>query len=329
MKRILVILFCINSGLLVGQKINNLEYYLDSIEKCCSKGYCQIYEGNNSGNFIDETLDISNDELITLTNSNTTLIKCLAFQALSERNDSVVFDILMKHLTDKELIITFNGGCFGNYVSIGEFMINQVHLTKLNEVKSKFQLTENQKATLDSTILFNDSINLKYKHRLIFKLPSIETNYSYLKDKAQNSVFYTSIVPLSKYKKNDDLELIKTYLESSIIEKNEYGTKAAEIFPHKSFLPYLLKELKPYFRKQYYSESNYKTQNLFNALVQYESELVYKNFEKIIEKKKLSTRLSFFLMQALKNYPSEFYDLIEFEIRLTEIEWSKIKNSPQ
>ena len=89
-------------------------------------------------------------ELLALTNDTNAVVRCYAFQALAARNKTDLFPIVVQHLSDTATITTLCG-CVGDLQKAGDFYLETI--TEIRGNHKSYQLNEQQKSTIDSSLL--------------------------------------------------------------------------------------------------------------------------------------------------------------------------------
>ena len=104
-----------------------------------------------------------NHELKSLTNHNNAVVRCYAFDALVNRNDTAAYSILIKHLTDTAKVYSMIG-CIGQSDMVGDWYLS--HVIPNKPLLKAFSLNDKQIATIDGILLNRKGILLKAKGRL-------------------------------------------------------------------------------------------------------------------------------------------------------------------
>ncbi|MCB0431475.1 MAG: hypothetical protein KDD54_15280 [Flavobacteriales bacterium] len=89
----------------------------------------------------------SDDELIRLTDHANPAVRCYAFQGLARRGNKHVYDILMKHLDDGDLV-EYACGCMTSELPVGHVFLDIVQNGGVDT--TTFQLNEQQRLKVDS-----------------------------------------------------------------------------------------------------------------------------------------------------------------------------------
>lgn len=118
-------------------------------------------------------------ELVALTSHPNAVVRCYAFDALSKRPDIDPFPILLRHLSDTAPVSTLYG-CLGGKEKAGDIFLEV--LTTGMEGSPRYKLSQSQKATLDSILLFDKNISLRSKTNMLAALPPESKYYDRLRE---------------------------------------------------------------------------------------------------------------------------------------------------
>ena len=97
------------------------------------------------------------DELVTLTDHDSPVVRCYSFKALANRKDPRIHEILLTRLYDQEIVQT-SFGCIVERESVGD-VCHSVAVPKC--------LTEREKAEVDSIVLFYEHAPNKARCKLL------------------------------------------------------------------------------------------------------------------------------------------------------------------
>jgi len=252
---------------------------------------------------LSELIVKSNSELRSLTSSKNPYVRCESFMILAENKDSMVFEILLKHLTDAEIVKT-KGGCVISHSFVGDIFINCVRgLTS-------YDLNLEQESKLDSALIFFENVNLYAKNRLLKNLQPRPKYHERLREivlKEKNSV---ALIPISRYRLEADIEIINKHLKH---KKELYNAiYASKEFPNENLKPQLIKIYKKFWSEDLYSYSEWRI--LIQAMIQYEDNEIHELFSMIVSTSDgfRYQNLGSYLKIALIKYPNSFYsDLVD------------------
>ena len=255
----------------------------------------------------------TNEELQRLTAHTNSVVRCYSFQALAERHDSTTFSILLNHLKDNEYVSTFQG-CIMSSTTVGDFFVNVVTPNYIS--LSAYKLSNLERQTLDSMLIFDPEIKLSAKSRLIKNLQPIEQYYERIRQIVKEEKNPTAAITLARFQNENDIEIIKDFFKK---EKTEYyAIYAAREFPHEEFYPELVRIFETEWKEKYYDYSKWRI--LYQALAKYDNEQTLEFFERTINAKKKFRRqtLGKYLMIAITKYPNEKFEELKPKIKLDD-----------
>ena len=264
----------------------------------------------------------TDEELIILTEHKYPVVRCYSFQALAERNHYKTYDILLKHLTDNDRVKTIRG-CIASSQSVGDFFHNIV--TKNYRSITSYKLHAKQKHHLDSILLFDKHVKLSAKISLLDTINPKEEYYERIKEiYNENNILTapTALIAISKYKKEEDIELIIQWLEKKDTDNQYYGLRAVKNFPNSKFFPYIEKIQKQEIKKL--TGFNYSLiRALYLAVVQYKNKESRVLIENTLDNTTSSTLEyhSEHIWLALTKYPAPVYKGLKKRIKLSN--WQK------
>ena len=174
------------------------------------------------------------EELRALTDNNNAVVRCYAFQALVARKKTGVFAILVNHLYDTANVRTFEG-CIMNSEKAGDYFLKTV--MPPGSTSRKYAISNKEKETIDSILVFDDRICLNAKAETIKHLAPEKRYYNRLRELFLAGHNEYAIIPLSKYKKQCDTALIRSLLRDNVHLARYYGLWAIRNFPDKTFFP--------------------------------------------------------------------------------------------
>jgi hypothetical protein len=255
----------------------------------------------------------TNEELQNLTDHANSVVRCYSFQALAERHDSTTFSILLNHLKDNEYVSTFQG-CIMSGTSVGDFFVNVVTPNYISP--SAYKLTELERKTLDSILIFDPQIKLSAKSRLIRDLQPKPQYHQRIRQIAKEEKNPTAAITLARFQHGNDIGIINDFFKN---EKTEYyAIYAAREFPHEDFYPALVKIFKREWKEKYYDYPKWRI--LYQALAKYDNGQTLEFFERTISTKKRFRRqiLGKYLMIAITKYPTENFKVLKPRIKLED-----------
>ncbi|MEO6850354.1 MAG: hypothetical protein ABI203_06335, partial [Mucilaginibacter sp.] len=175
-------------------------------------------------------------ELRELTNHKNSVVRCYAFDALTDRKDTAAFNILLGHLQDTAMVSTFIG-CMISKERTGDYFLNIVK--PYDSTDTGYKLSFRQKAIVDSILLFDKHIMLYAKYNLLYDLKPQAQYYNRVKEIATNGKMPVSVWTLAKYKRLEDIGIITKAFYG--IESEDYAIRSVTLLPDSSFYPILIK----------------------------------------------------------------------------------------
>ncbi len=274
----------------------------------------RLYDGRREFQvryFRDLTNFAREDELIALTQHEKPVIRCYAFWALLEQHYEDAFELLKEHLTDNEEVIVF-GDVDAHSHKVGDFYIYLMTQDKIDPFVRK--LSEKEQEKLNEMLMTNSDIELEAKRDLIMTFE--EDNIEDIRAFAQKSMDGNVIARLAKYKQDEDAELIENLFELQG-DDPYHALKASRNFPHPDFLDNLLEFHQAQLKKKH-GLDELSLLYLYQALIQYPEEAVFKQLEAALNHKKqyLAEVHQKFIWLALKKYPASFFNKIKNQIVL-------------
>lgn len=251
------------------------------------------------------------EELVELTDHPNAVVKCYAFQALATRKQASVFPILIKHLTDTATVHTFQG-CLKDSDYAGDYFLYRV--TPGYTYPDAYTLTPEQRAQVDSILLYNPAIRLTARDRLLAALPPLPEHYQRVREIARQEKNPEAFIALAKHRRQDDIPLLLSLFDNPDTET--HGLQAVEAFPDEAFYPYLVKVFNREWKEDLYD--HWKWRVLYLALVQYPKPETLKLFArttKTTDKYRYQT-LGTYLTVALTKYPHELFIPLRESIHL-------------
>lgn len=296
--------------------INNLIEYGEITGKAIG------YSGKTSkqwSNFIDLKENTNNQDLRMLTLHSNSVVKCYAYDILIENNDKNKFSILKTNLKDSNFVTT-QYGCSENKIRVNDYLIES--FLKGN----KKNTTKSDKKILDSLIIFTPDLICDYKKYLLEYIAPKQGYYNRIKELAAKGNQY-SIIALSKYQKESDIDLINKLLLNKDSKTQKKGLLALKNFPNNSSFKIIKKIHSEEIirqKKAYYSILN----ELYESIVSYKDKKSRNLLEKTITKSNPSLRKKHFecIWLALKKNPNPIYNGIIKQLNYTKKEIKNLEN---
>lgn len=220
------------------------------------------------------------DELILLTEHKSSVVRCYAFDALSERGLSNFIQLLQSHIDDT----------------------------------SRFEIQY-----FDMIDYTSVSLHLKFVtlNNYLEKCEPIENNYSFIRSLAITTETPNAVIALSKYKRIGDEDIINRYLAVNDARLHRYGLMAAREFPSELLYDSLVKLYK---MEIAYEVPLLLCFPLYQSLAQYEKSECQSFFIAALSKPDKYHMRKIALYVALNKYPTPFYYSILSRIELTEFD---------
>lgn len=252
-------------------------------------------------------------ELVALTDHRNAVVRCYAFEALLKRKHIDPFPILLRHLSDTAYVSTLNG-CFGRERKAGDIFLEE--LTARANDPAGYRLTQSQKATVDSILVFDKNNSLDAKTALLLSLPPESKYYGRLREMATTEQNRNALIPLSRYQKQQDKPLIAQLLQQDDRGLQYYGLAAVVHFPDPSFFPLLKKIAQQELQKETVSDGQ-QAAMLYMAIVRYKDQPSRALLDKVLKQAKGETfiRHADYIHQALKEYPHPIYNGLLDQVR--------------
>lgn len=238
----------------------------------------------------------SDIELKQLTGHKNGVVRVYSFMALSERLSSGLYEIILDHIGDKEVIKCYSQGF--------EFVHSKRYKRKVAEFfVSSEAITFKERKSLDSILIFSNQ-HLDYTDYLLRDIEPEEKYYEKIKNLAQKKDYKYAVISLSKFKKSQDLSLI----ENKIKETPYYSLESIEIFPDQYFKNVL----------NYFGNRESKPYGLYSAVAVYQDSFAFNYLNKSIQE---PAKNEFYKKQkaveiynALEKYKCPAYNELFFQL---------------
>jgi len=245
------------------------------------------------------------EQLIALTDHKNAAVRCYAFQGLASKRSDRVFDVLLKHLTDNEIVDT-QDGCIGMSTPVGDYLVEVVTMGG-----AWYQLDEAQRERLDRILLNDRSVKLAARTRALRAMKPAPDYYARVRELASDERNPASVRLLAKYRNPADVALISTFFES----KSDHETLlyAAREFPHEAFYP-LVSQI---FEQQWVDKQYGRELRLcFQVLAQYPRQETLALFERtlMLQDERRRKTLSDDLLAAITKYPNELFEPLKSKL---------------
>ncbi|MGV8992723.1 MAG: hypothetical protein ACOH1O_01375 [Flavobacterium sp.] len=229
MKRIILIIFLfsfITSNSQISKKLKDGTKSFDNYEI-----FNAMSEKNDS---ISKLLNkkATEEELVYLSlNGKNTFTKGIAIQTLIKNKSNTIFNIYDAFIDSKDSVV-YSTGCLSTKFSFPSFVFQEIVFS--NKYSQDEQILN--KEILVRKILQKKPPNINLLQSISFWIPQNEEFYEQIRNIVIEQKSTSLLVTLAKYRKEDDVELIKSFGEDAL--------PAIEEFPHQEFLEILQKNIK-------------------------------------------------------------------------------------
>ncbi len=263
------------------------------------------------------------EQLIGLTDHKNSVVRCYAFQALAARNSSKVFKVLLNHLRDTPHVETQRNDLVANYF-VGDYLIEAV--TPNLFPTDIYKLNYRERKTLDSILLFDKSVLVKSKSSVILNLTPTPEKYERIRELLQIERNEYALIPLAKYKKPSDRELIASFFK--IDSTQTFALCASIEFPDDYFYPFIKGIFEQEWKEELYDYPKWRF--CFQALAKYPRKETIDLFKKTTKLK--HTRQNFrynylnsHLLIAITKFPDKLFEPLKDKIKLDEVYMDEVK----
>ena len=301
------------------------------LTKIVSKGIVMYYDSSLRHMATD-------NELMQLSKSEHPVLRASAFREMLNRKSFNHFDILMNHLNDTATVAT-DAGEFGIwYRTVSDDIL----------LEAKWKSKEDKNKTIDEVITRHNY--LKSAYTILSQIEPQEKYYSFIKDMAIRKRNYDeevgeqgfdeieyALYGLAKFKKKDDIKIIKEQLLSNCRRISALSFKLMTEFPDTSYLQVYEK----YYPRNYYlticrDQSSDKAVDFINSVATYKTQRSSNILDSILNKKPFvncpaDTRyIRQELIYAIWNNECEAYSKLrkQIEKRVQQYEKNQIELPP-
>ena len=325
-KALIFIIAIVNITICNGQsfrpEIDSLIYKIASINTL-SSNWVGIFlkQSDQRETYFTLKENATDAELVLLTKHENPNVRCYAFEALTYRKTVDLIPILIDHLYDTAFVNNIIG-CMTVQKKVGDYFIEMV--TSEYTDKHAYKLTKKEKYKIDSILILDKNVNLEAKYELLQSLTPSKIYYERIREIVLIEKKQEGLVALSKYKNQQDIELIIDKLKSSNKEIQFYGLWAVRNYPDSSFFRYL-KEINSNELKNSYYEPRIRM--FYQALVQYKDSASREIIElNLNESKNILLKIhSEYIWLAIEKYPAKIYLDIQNRIKLSDNERMDLK----
>ena len=261
------------------------------------------------------------EQLTALTDHKNPAVRCYAFQALASKNADNVFAVLLKHLHDTSSVET-QSGCIVWTELTADYFINVVTPDYVDLDVCK--LNQKERQMLDSILLYDKSIQLYAKSRVLEKLKPTAENYDRIRELVAKDRNTSALVSLAKYQKQNDKELIASFFKD---EDTQFSALyAVREFPVDYFYSFVKKVFEQEWAEELYDYPKWRI--CYQALAKYPRQETIELFERTTNTKdefRYET-LCKYLLVAITKFPDKLYDPIKAKIKLSSYQMDEVKN---
>lgn len=229
---------------------SSYKYAIKDFRKVLQPGLTKIVSKGIVSSYDSTLRHVATDkELVKLGQSEHPVLRAAAFREMLTRNSFNHFDILMNHLDDTAIVATDAGEWGIWYRSISDDIIEEAEWANQND----------KKRTIDEVITKHNYLHSAYT--ILSKLRPQEKYYPYINDMAlrerKSIADYSrpwigdvefAVYGLAKFKKTDDVQIIKKILISHAWSMGELSFKLIKEFPDTAYL----EVLETYHKRHFY-----------------------------------------------------------------------------
>jgi len=305
-----ILAVCFFPLLTFGQTIRpEVKSLVDSIAKYDRLDGLYIgYPGIKSKQYdsLNQLTEISTSkELLDLTASKNTTVKCAAFQSLCSKDSVDIIPVVVSHLYDTSLV-SIQQGCIGSQQMTGDYFLQTFYFYLAIKDSSYWINIYPSIARADSLLFYDPRIRLAYKEGRIKGINGDTLYYDRIRDIALNERIPVSVLALAKYKRQQDKEIITSYFSED--KTQYYAIWAVREFPDTTFYPLLIKVFEAGWKDKYYDYTKWRI--LYQALAKYPNAKTIELFDKTINARNKFRRetLGRYLTMAIAKYPNPLFE---------------------
>ncbi|OJJ21493.1 hypothetical protein BKI52_13185 [marine bacterium AO1-C] len=254
----------------------------------------------------------TDQDLINFTDHPSPVVRCYAFQALSERKHSSTFAVLVKHLKDTITIHSIQG-CLLKGQLVSQFFLKNT--SYLSYTKDQYRLSKKEKNEIDSLLILDPQINPRLTKSMLGVISPKEQYYTNIKQLYLQDKSLRVLVALASYQKESDKALILEQLKTKGTFRDRWALlKVIKNYPAPEFFPYLRKLL-PQSRK---NKRLIPPLLFYTALVQYKTQESKELIQYVLKnsfKEDLEGHQGYIWL-AITKYPHPIYKAIKKSIKL-------------
>ncbi len=316
-----ILAICFLPALTMGQRVRSeVESLVDSIAKYDRLDGLYIgYPGIKSKQYdrLNRLTEFSSSkELLDLTASKNTTIKCAAFQSLCSKDSVDIIPIVMFHLYDTSLV-SIQQGCIVSQQMTGDYFLRTFNFYLATKDSAYYVNNYSRIVKVDSILFYDPNIRLAHKEGRIKDINGDSLYYERIRDIALNERIPVSVLALAKYKRQQDKEIIASYFSDD--KTQYYAIWAVKEFPDTTFYPFLIKVFEKEWKDKYYDYTKWRI--LYQALAKYPNAKTLALFDKTINTRNKFRRqtLGRYLTIAVTKYPNPLFDNYKNKVEIDNL----------
>jgi hypothetical protein len=254
-------------------------------------------------------------ELANATIHSNPVVACYAYEALAERKDSNIFQLLKEHLMDTSILHTHIGCVLGGRSTVPNFMldISYRNIDLFDSVQIEY---------MDSFINITQGLSPSIYNYKFTPTDYDSKSHSELINILKENPYSDAIVAIAKYQRESDVKLIlerindpsssfSVFIPSQVNNPSSYesGIKASYYFPDTAFYSSLKKRLESVLLKKHSNVS--LVELLTKSLVNYETQETTLLLIKVLEKHDFEYKVALYDAILDKPYFKDVLDQID------------------
>lgn len=258
----------------------------------------------------------TDEELKILAEDTNAVVRCYSFMALTNRKTIDIMPILIKHLYDNTIFKIHEDCSMGNQLT-GDYFLNIVTSNYLDS--NGYKLTDKEKMEVDSILIFDKNIRIEAKNKMLLKINSDEKYYERIREIVQSENNRIGLICLSKFRKQQDKQIIIEKLLSTDKDNKYYALLAVRNFSDTAFfLP--VKTIHKLEINTKAGSYDYTLRILYQVIVQFRNKRSIELLDETLNtlKKKSLQKHSEFIWLAIQKYPDPIFQDILSRIKLTD-----------
>ncbi len=311
----------------LSKAVKKIVHRIEKVDRVVMEWNTEGGSPKEEDNFKQLRKRATTNELMLLMDHPNPVVRCHAFRALAYDTSVDLFESVLSHLTDTQVVATQHCDVGWNQQA-ADFYIELVTPEYGDRDLRKF--SNAQMSTLDSILVCTDN-DLDAKQEALERIepndwayprirelamrtdnPAVTSHY-WIDRRARKSANWTcnpsAWIALAKYRKEQDIELIKEQLNRYPLGKCPLETYlAVSYFPHSDFFPILTAHFISVIDN---SISSFEVRGLYHAIASYHNNealaLLKRPLEEISDYYDRNERVGF-LFDALREFKASIYD---------------------